>query len=284
MTLDLLSMTSHPIFRTSQHFTYDIKSTVSDLTATVSVSSHPHYRRHHSHSMEGIISSISIQHIPYVFDKISTKYDTTKLCVGVTTLCICLTTFALQMTSHPLYHTKKEYLWFRIHFRNDITPPVSDIAPTVSLSSQHLHWYHTQCGMTSQAPSVWHHIHYIYHHIQSLCHHTTVLMTSQPLYMKPHPVCRATYTLYRRHHSDYLGPHTHLIDNITRILCMTSHSPYMWHRLHYTRHHILILWPQTTVFISSQPLYLTSHPLYMCHHIHCIDDVTPTVFLISHQL
>ena len=60
--------------------------------------------------------------------------------------------------------------------------------------------------------------------------------------------------------------------------------PYMWHRFHYARHHFLTLWPQTTVFMSSQPLYLTSCPLYMCHHIHWIDDITKTVILRSHPL
>ena len=109
-------------------------------------------------------------------------------------------------------------------------------------------------------------------------------LKSQPLYMKPHPVCRATYTLYKRHHTHYLCPHTHGIDNITPTLCTTSHMPYVWHRLHYTRHHILTLGPQTTVFMSSHPLYLTLCPLYLCHHIHCIDDITPTVFLRSLQL
>ena len=101
-------------------------------------------------------------------------------------------------------------------------------------------------------------------------------MTSQTLYMKSHPVCRATYTLYMRHHSHYLCPHTHLIDNITCILCMTSHSPYMWHCLHYTRHHIITLWCQTTVFMSSQQLYW--------HCVHCICVITSTVLMISHQL
>ena len=162
--------------------------------------------------------------------------------------------------------------------------PISDIAPTVSLSSQPIHWYHTHIWVTKHPPSVWHPMPYIEHHIQSLCHHSTVLMTSQPLYMKSHPVCRATYTLYMRHHSHYLCPHTHLIDNITSILCMTSHSPYMWHRFHYARHHIVTLWPQNTVFMSSQPLYLTSCPLCLCHHIHCIVDITPNLFLRSHPL
>ena len=89
---------------------------------------------------------------------------------------------------------------------------------------------------------------------------------------------RAAFTLNIWHHSHYLGHHNHWIDKITPTLFMTSHSPYVWHCLHCTRHHILTLWPQTTVFVSSQPLYLTSCPLYLCHHIHSIDDITPTLF------
>ena len=44
MISDLLYVASHPLFRTSHHFMYDIKSTVSDLTSTVSLSSHRPYR------------------------------------------------------------------------------------------------------------------------------------------------------------------------------------------------------------------------------------------------
>ena len=182
------------------------------------------------------------------------------------------------MTSHTLYHTKPEYLWCHIHFRHDIRPPVSNIAPTVFLSTQPLPWYHTHFWMTSHPASVWHHMHYIEHHIQSLCHHSTVHMTSKHLYMKPHPECRETYTLYMRHHSHYLCPHTQSIDNITPTLCKTSHSPYVWHHLPYTRHHILNLWPQNTVFKSSHPLHLTLYPLYLCHYIHCLDDMHQLYF------
>ena len=173
-------------------------------------------------------------------------------------------------------------MWHPLHASHRTL--VSDIARTVSLSSQPLHWYHTHFWMTSHPHSVWHPMPYIEHNIQSLCHHSTVLMTAQPLYMKAHPVCRAKYTLHMRHHSLSLCPHTHCIDNITCILGMTSHSPYMWHRFHYAGHHILTLWPQTTVFMSSEPLCLTSCPLYLCHHIHCIVDITPNVFLRSHPL
>ena len=161
MTSDLLSMTSHPLFRTSHHFMYDIKSTVSDLTSTVSVSSHPPSRWHHSHYMDGIASSISVTSYPLYLWIISTKYDITTLCVDDTTLGICVTSFALQMISHPLYHPKPQYFWSHIRFRHEITSPVSDIAPTISFSSQTLHWYHTQFWMTSQPHSVWHHMHYI---------------------------------------------------------------------------------------------------------------------------
>ena len=38
MTSYALHLTSHPLIRTSHHFLYDIKSTISDLTPTVSVS------------------------------------------------------------------------------------------------------------------------------------------------------------------------------------------------------------------------------------------------------
>ena len=71
-------------------------------------------------------------------------------------------------------------------------------------------------------------------------------------------------------------------------------------------HHIHILWHHTTLFMTSHyiiyditctvlsikpPFFMTSHPLhlisywrYFCQRIHCIDDITPTVFMISHTL
>ena len=155
MTSYALHVTSHSQLRTSHHFMYVIMSTLSDLTSTVSLSSHPPYRWYHSHCMYDLTSSISVTSHPlYIYDIISTKYDITTLCVDDTTLGICMTSFAPQMTSHPLYHIKPQYLWCHIHFRHDI-------ACTVSLSSQPLHWYHTHFCMTSHPPSMWHHMNYI---------------------------------------------------------------------------------------------------------------------------
>ena len=181
---------------------------------------------------------------------------------------------ANDLASTLSHQTTVFMIWHPLHASHHT--PVSDIAPTVSFSSQPLHWYHTHFWMTSHLHSVWHAIPYIEHHIQSLCHHSTVLMTSQPLTMKPHPVWRATYTLYMRYHSHYLCPHTHSIDNISCILCRTSHSPIMCHRFHYARHHILTLLPQTTVFCH--------HSHYIWHLVHCICVITSTVLMISHKL
>ena len=104
----------------------------------------------------------------------------------------------------------------------------------------------------------------------------TFCVTSYELYIRSHPILlsspystyditasiyettssmRATYTLKMWHQSPYLGHHTYSIDHITPTLFMTLHSPYVWHRLHYRRHHILTFWPQTTILRTSHPLY-----------------------------
>ena len=103
----------------------------------------------------------------------------------------------------------------------------------------------------------------------------TFCVTSYEIYITSHPIplsshycscditasiygttssMRATYTLNLWHQSHYLGHHTHCIDNITPTLFMTSHLPYVWHRLNYTRHNILTFWPQTTILRTSHPL------------------------------
>ena len=108
-------------------------------------------------------------------------------------------------------------------------------------------------------------------------------MTSQPLYMKPHPICRVTYALHLWHHSPNQCHHSHSIDHITHSLygitlaiCVAC--------LHYTRHNILTLWHQATIFMKPQSLYLTSYILYLCHHTHCLGYITQTKFLRSHLL
>ena len=140
-----LCLTSRPVYLTSRPlYLYNDAHSINDISATICMISHTVYMWHPIH---------------YIYDIISSMYDNTKLCVVDTTLGICVTSFALQMLSHPLYHTNPQYLWCHIHFRHDITPTVSDIAPTVSLSLQPLHWYHTHFCMTSYPLYGWHHMH-----------------------------------------------------------------------------------------------------------------------------
>ena len=64
LTSYALHVTSHPQFGTSHHFMYDIRSTLSDLTSTVSLSSHPPSGCYHSHYMYDLTSSISVTSHP----------------------------------------------------------------------------------------------------------------------------------------------------------------------------------------------------------------------------
>ena len=159
MTSYALHMTLHWLFRTSNHFIY--------ASSPLYLTSRPVYMCHHTQSISDITDTIYMtihavylwHHSHYIYDIISSKYYLRKLFVDDTTYGIFMTYFALQMTSHPLFHIKPQNLWGHIHFRHDITGPVSGITHTVSLSSQPLHWYHTHYCMTSHLPSVWDHIH-----------------------------------------------------------------------------------------------------------------------------
>ena len=112
--------------------------------------------------------------------------------------------------------------------------------------------------------------------------------------------------IYMRHHSNYLCPHTHCIYNITPTLFMTSDTPYVWHCLHYTRHHILTLHNVHCICVITSTVLMISHKLYFwdyfCynsrHHIHCIghdshwlwhnthsfDDIRTFLCMTSHPL
>ena len=147
MTSSPLYLTSHPLYLTSCKLYLCIHThTLNDITASICMISHTVYIWHPIH---------------YIYDIISTMYDNKTLCVFHTTLGICVTSFALQMISHPLKHNKPQYLWFHIHFRHEIAPTESDIIPTVSLSSQPLHWFHIHFCMTSYPLYMWHKMHSI---------------------------------------------------------------------------------------------------------------------------
>ena len=123
---------------------------------------------------------------------------------------------------------------------------------------------------------------------------STFFVTAYELYIRAHPILmssqyctyditvsiyettssrRPTYTLNMSHHSHYLCHHTHCIDNITPTLFMTSYSPYVWHRFHYTRHYSLTFW--------LKPPFWGHHTHYIRHRVHCICVITPALSMIS---
>ena len=61
---------------------------------------------------------------------------------------------------------------------------------------------------------------------------------------------------------------------------MTSQTLHSWHQISYIWHHFHSLGHHTTFCMTSSLLCLTSRPLYLCHHIHSVDDITPTVFQV----
>ena len=119
-------------------------------------------------------------------------------------------------------------------------------------------------------------MHYIEHHIHSLSHQTTVLMTAQPLYMKPHPECRATYTLYMRHHSNYLCPHTPVET--------TSHAFFVWHHTRHICGIVCTIQDITSSIFDLKPPCLCRRSHYIWHCVHSIFVITSTLLMVSHQL
>ena len=242
MTSHLLCMISHSLYvwhrtmtisMTSQSNVYDISTlygithsvmitqplsnltaTMSDITPTVSVSSHPIY-----------------------------PFNQTQ-CMNDITTTICMTSYALHRTSHPLCMTTHPFLYDIKSSISDITSTISNLTSTVSVSSHPLYrWYHSHyiyditssICVTSYPLYVWHHIHYVGHHntvcgwqharnmydiictaddiTSTLSHQTTVFKMSHPL---------------------QAWHHTHSIDDITATICMISQPIFVLYNIQYT--------------------------------------------------
>ena len=127
-------------------------------------------------------------------------------------------------------------------------------------------------------PPFWgHHPQYIKHCVHCMCDITrTLSMISQPLYVW--------------YHFQYMWDIFSTIFMASYTLCMTSqpcvlitpYSAYVWHHLHYRRHHMHSITPSHNLYdftptsaMTSHPLYHTSHQLYFCHHT-LSTEFTPT--------
>ena len=187
--------------------------------------------------------------------------------------------------THPLYHTKPQYLWCHIHFRHDNTAPVSDIAPTVSVSSHRLHWnlthyiwHHShlisvitpavsmisqQVWKSSPLAHIWHHTHSPWNDIHNLWYQCSVLMTSQPL----HSGHEISYIWHLIHCLWHLMPYNY---DITPTLSVSSHPMYLFYQTQCTYDNTATIYGIICTAYDIKPLYLWNQVNYIWHHIHYI--------------
>ena len=212
--------------------------------------------------------------------------------------------FALQKTSHPLYHTKPQSLWLHINFRHDITIPVSDITPTVSLPSNlstditpNLYDITPTISVTLYKLYITSYplftsSHYCTYESKSLIYETTSSMqfkihtipvTSQSI------VCVLTPNVLRASHPNFVWHHTWqrysifcTIEDITSSLYEIK-PPFLWHHSHYIWHCINAISVTTsTLLMISHQIYLWDLILYICrHHIHCIQKLIHYICTIT---
>ena len=153
-------------------------------------------------------------------------------------------------TSDLLYMTSHPLFRTSHHIRYDIESTVSDLMSTVYVSSHKWHTHLYRCSsvsMTSQQVCKSSHFAHVWHHTQSKSHHTHTLWHQWSGYM-------ASQTLHSWH-------------QISSI----------WHHIHSLGHHNILC-------MTSTPLYLTSCPLYVCNHTHPIEDITATIWMVSHPV
>ena len=167
-----------------------------------------------------------------------------------------------------------------MHGVHDITPTISEMASTVSVSSQRLHWWsQTNC---------------IYDIPPTLCMSSYALYTtSYPLFMFSHHCSyHITSTAFTTSHPLY----------------MTSHTCYLWHHIHsnydtsptmfvtlnsvYKTSHMMNEWKQNEciwhdtqcICVIKPTSLMTSQPMYEWNRTHCMHDNIGTLYDITSTL
>ena len=123
----------------------------------------------------------------------------------------------------------------------------------------------------------------------TLSHQTIVFMMSNPPQAWQQSLCirHRTHCIYVIRPSP-LTSHTPLYD-ITPTFCVTSYSLYITsHPIllssHYCTYDITAsIYGTTSSMRATYTLNMWHHNHYLCHHTHCIDNITPTLFMTSHS-
>ena len=167
MTSYAINVISHPQFRTTHHFMYEVRSTVSDLTSSVPLSSHAPYRWYQSHCINDLISSISVtSHSLYLWHNI-----------------------------HYVWHHNTLCWWRNTGHMYDIFCTANDIAPTLSHQTRLSTMSHPLRAW-QHSPSIRHLTHCIYvftptplsYHLLLCDIIPTFCVTSYELYITSHPI------------------------------------------------------------------------------------------------
>ena len=151
-----------------------------------------------------------------------------------------------------------------MHCVQDITPTISEMASTVSESSQRLHWWSQTNCMYDITPTIRMPSYALYktsYPLFMFSHHCIYHITSTAFMITP-TVYEITYTL--------LWHHSHSIYDKTPTIFVTSNSVYK-------TSHIMNEW-------QKKRMYLTWYPMYLCNQTHMIDDITTYVRMESHPL
>ena len=249
----------------------------------LSVSSHPLYRQHQTHSFYNI------------------------------TLAICVATFALYKTSQPHFLTSS-------HSFEDITPTLLDIVSTVSVSSQQIYQYYHSHYMYDITSSIcetfcplylWHQTHYIWqqpcelitphstyvwHHLCYIRRHIHFITPSHNLNdfisnsgMASHPLYQTSHQLDLCHHNlstdithTFVRQHTHYICDIICSIYNNISTDYVITLLYLWQQN-LDIWNHIQYAVQNihYPCDITVTSLY--HHTHCIESITPTLCMTSHS-
>ena len=132
--------------------------------------------------------------------------------------------YNLQSTTSRFYAITPHYLWHHMHCIYDITPTISEMASTVSGSSQRLYWWSQTNSRYDITPTLRMQLmHSTQRHVHSLWLQTIVIITLHSL-------------------------HSWL------------HTPYIWHHTHRNTNVISAIWPAisnttSTVSVSSKTGY-----------------------------
>ena len=192
--------------------------------------------------------------------------------------CICVITPTLSVISQPLY------VWYHIQYMWDILSTIFMTSYPICMTTQ------TCVLIKPHSAHVWHHLHYRRRHIHSITPSHSLYDFTSSSGMTSHPLYQTSHQLYLCHHnlSTDITPtfewhHTHYMCEVICTIYNIISTAYVITLLYLWQHNFDI-WSQIQYAVQNihHPcdIILTS----LCHHIHCIERITPSLCMTSHSL